>query len=97
MLQVYYFTTANCGPSKQKQKYSQHFPKKASQENPRHKSHDNVTNIELYTKPKTEEWITTTQRRRLNPNTPTILALYEDSQTTQRKTAAYSPSVYVRK
>ena len=60
-----------------------------------------ITNIELYTKTKTEEWSITIQRRRLNwlghlmrlhPETPAILALAdlsEESQTTQRKTTAH--------
>ena len=39
--------------------------KKTSQENPKKES-KKITNIELYTKTKTEEWGTTIQRRRLN-------------------------------
>ena len=87
MLQVFSSTTANCGPSPKKLEntvntfqrrhlskiFGIHWPKK-------------ITNIELYTKTKTEEWNTTIQRRRLNwlghlmrlhPETPARLALAE--------------------
>ena len=88
MLRVFSSTTANCGPSPKNWKtpvvntfqrrqlrkiLGIHWPKK-------------ITNIELYTKTKTEEWSTTIQRRRLNwlghlmrlhPETPARLALAE--------------------
>ena len=94
MLRVFSSTTANWGPLPKKLENTVntfqrrhlrkilgiHWPKK-------------ITNIELYTKTKTEEWSTTIQRRRLNwlghlirlhPETLTRLSLAEYLRKVQR-------------
>ena len=87
MLRVFSSTTANCGPAPKKMENTvntfqrRHLRKILGIHSPK-----KITNIELYTKTKTEEWSTTIQRRRLNwlghlmrlhPETPASLALAE--------------------
>ena len=84
MLQVHSSRTANCGPSPKKLENTvntfqrRHLRKILGIHGPK-----KITNIELYSKTKTEEWNITIQRRRLNwlghlmrlhPETPARLA-----------------------
>ena len=83
--QVFSSTTANCGPSPKKQENTVNtFQRRYLRKILGIYWHKKITNIELYTKIKTEEWSTTIQRRRLNwlgrlmrlhPETPARLAL----------------------